>query len=112
MSLPNQLVCYKKTNLFSIGRVPELLLQRHNNAAGVWGKIVVERGQVGLTTYVGDTHFVEKRKILTQLEHGMVEPKQWHRLRFLTPNSRFRIEFHRDMGDESNDLFFYYANSA
>ena len=95
MSVSSNLFCYKTTQSFSVGRVPAMLLSRHNTAAGVWGKIIVERGQLGLTTYVGDSQSVAKREVLTPLQGGLVEPKQWHRVRFLTPNTRFRVEFHR-----------------
>lgn len=88
-SIPEAVTTFKRINLFTESTVPAALLAQHRTAAGVWGRITVERGEI-LYTITGGPSFV-----LTPQRPGVIEPQVEH---FLTTigDVAFFVEFLKD----------------
>jgi len=80
---------YNQTRHYTDRTVPGMMKHDHSIRAGVWGKIVVERGEV---QYVIDGD--DEVYTLTVDEPGVIEPLVKHRIT-PQPNSKFYIEFYR-----------------
>lgn len=92
-NLPDELECYKSTDTFNEESIPAALLKDHATKAGVWGRIVVESGQ--LCYRVTDPHRTALETVLlADGVPGVVEPTVFHHVAPLGP-VRFRVEFLR-----------------
>ena len=88
-TLANGAVHYRTSPTFTTGKVPVALLKNHSTKAGVWGKIVVLKGQVQYTVPDSDT-----RIILKPGSPGISQPQVTH---FVTPigDAEFYVEFYK-----------------
>ncbi|MEZ5691679.1 MAG: DUF1971 domain-containing protein [Rickettsiales bacterium] len=86
--LPEGVVAYKRTPLFTEKIVPAALLANHNTKAGVWGLIHIESGKLEYTIEDKETN------ILTKDNYGVVEPEVIHHVRPLGEVSFF-VEFYK-----------------
>ena len=92
-SLPEGLVAYKRTDLFSEKTIPAGLLRAHSTKEGVWGLIRVAAGEL---VY----RILDERRVPAQLrltaasEPGIVEPNILHEVEPIGP-VLFRVEFFR-----------------
>ncbi|MGI9524887.1 MAG: DUF1971 domain-containing protein [Hyphomicrobiaceae bacterium] len=95
--LPAHLAVYSKTPIFTESSVPAALCQDHATKAGVWGRIIVEAGQLGyIITATGE------RYILSPGKSGVIAPIARHRVEPLGPVA-FYIEFLRDPDAEPQE---------
>ena len=92
MSLPlDKLEAYKRTPVFTESSIPSGLLKQHNLATGVWGKLIVNSGQLEL-------EFPGNKNRLRCAEPGAdvwIQPEEWHLIKKAT-QVRFYIEFYRE----------------
>ena len=86
--LPDNVVAYQRTNLFTQDSGPPGLLKNHSTKEGVWGLIQVENGQLEYTIENKDVH------ILTPEKSGVVEPTVTHHVKPLG-EVLFSVEFYR-----------------
>lgn len=88
-SLPPDLVAYSRTPEYDESSVPKGLLKEHSTKAGVWGRIVIEEGQLNY-------RIIESGEVvrLSPERHGVVEPQMLHQV---APEGavRFWVEFLR-----------------
>jgi tellurite resistance-related uncharacterized protein len=93
MSLPADLVPYRRTAEFTQDTVPAGLLRAHTTKAGAWGLIHVLEGR--LAYRVTDSRRPASETVLTpDGAPGVVEPTILHEVEPLGP-VRFYVEFHR-----------------
>lgn len=88
--MPDGLVKYGETKLFTHATVPANLTSAHNTKPGVWGKLVVK---TGMLVYVISGP-PEERRTLCQGEYGVIEPTVPH---YVEPkdDASFCVEFYR-----------------
>jgi tellurite resistance-related uncharacterized protein len=88
--LPNDVLAYKKTPVFTEATVPAGLLRDHQTKEGVWGEIIVLEGCLEYTINEPLLEVVTLR----EGQHGVVEPTVPHHV---TPSGpvRFYVEFSR-----------------
>lgn len=86
--LPEGVVAYKRTAVFTPETLPEALKSHHNTRHGVWGKIVVLDGCV---RYTRDGH---ASQLLRADTPGVIMPSEIHAVSFEEPGS-FYVEFYR-----------------
>lgn len=91
--LPEGMVAYKQTAVFTESTVPAGLLRRHTTKAGTWGKIVVLSGRLRYRILVDP---IEEHE-LSPGRPGVVEEQVPHEVEPLGPVS-FYVEFHRRPG--------------
>lgn len=87
--IPENASAYNKTRHYTDQSVPGMMKNDHSVRAGVWGKIVVERGEV-LYMIDGD----DETYTLSKDNPGVIEPMVKHRID-PQPSSKFYIEFYR-----------------
>jgi len=80
---------YKKTPIFNAKNVPKTILEKHNTAEGVWGKLVIVSGTLKFVDLETDEVF-----ILNEGEFKIIEPTKWHKL-ILIDDPQFYIEFYK-----------------
>jgi len=98
-ALPAGLVLVRTTPVFGNDTVPAGLLDSHQVAAGVWGRLVVHTGSVG---FVFDD---ESDQEITIDAGGdvVIPPTRLHHV-LLDGPATFAVEFHRQPSDTSNEL--------
>ena len=87
--LPENVKAYNKTQTYTYRTTPGMMKNDHSTRPGVWGKIVVERGEV--------TYFIvpdEETHILTPENPGVIEPAVLHRID-PQQQAKFYVEFYR-----------------
>ncbi len=89
-ALPEHVVHYKSSPVFTDGTVPAALQRGHTTAAGVWGRITVLEGSLRYRI----TGAGPEELILTPARHGVVEPQVEHEVEVIGP-VKFRVDFHR-----------------
>jgi tellurite resistance-related uncharacterized protein len=87
--LPDEFICYKQTPVFSEQTVPLGLLKDHSTKAGVWGKIVVNKGRLRYCVAALDRAFE-----LSVPQPGIIVPEVMHHLE-LTEAVHFYVGFYR-----------------
>lgn len=92
-TLPADAQPYKRTPDFTCDTVPRALLDAHDTRAGVWGRIVVEAGEV--LYRILEPEFEEV--LLSPSRDGVVEPTMKHAVE-PRPGARFYVEFLRVPG--------------
>ncbi|MFY0614218.1 MAG: DUF1971 domain-containing protein [Hyphomicrobiaceae bacterium] len=90
MELPDDVVPYKRTPVFTEETVPDGLRREHATKAGVWGLIHIESGRL--------RYEIAGREDVVELTpgdfRGVIEPEMLH---CVTPVGavRFFVEFHK-----------------
>lgn len=89
-ALPSNLKKYKETPRFTESTTPKGLLNSHNTKPGVWGKIILEKGELEYT-------ILEPKKevhLLAPNKPGVVEPEIHHQV---APRGEvtFYVEFYK-----------------
>ena len=87
-TLPDHVVAYQRTDLFTQDSVPSGLLKDHSTKEGVWGLIQVRKGRLEYTIENKEVH------ILTPVKNGVVEPTVSHHVRPLG-EVLFSVEFYK-----------------
>ena len=87
-TLPDHVVAYQRTDLFTQDSVPSGLLKDHSTKEGVWGLIQVRKGRLEYTIENKEVH------ILTPGKNGVVEPTVSHHVRPLG-EVLFSVEFYK-----------------
>ncbi len=88
--LPADVSAYKRTPEFNGHSIPAGLLKDHNTKEGVWGKIVILKGQLEYTIQEPSVEVLE----LTPERFGVVEPTIRHHIAPIGDVS-FYVEFFR-----------------
>lgn len=88
--LPEGLTLQRTTPVFDEHSTPARLLAAHSIAEGVWGRLVVEAGELG---FVFEDAPDERRTILAG-ERQVIPPARPHHVEIGGP-VRFAVEFHR-----------------
>ena len=97
--LPQGLVAYKRTPIFTETTVPVGLLKDHSTKKGTWGLIHVEEG--GLWYFITDPERPASHDILSpDWEMAVVEPTIVHRVEPMG-RVRFWVEFWRAKAADS-----------
>lgn len=91
-TLPDHVVHYRSSPVFTEGSVPEALRRGHTTAAGVWGRITVLEGS--LRYRITDPGVSPEEHILTPDQPGVVEPRVEHEVEVIGP-VKFQVDFHR-----------------
>ena len=87
--LPADVNAYQKSRVYTDRTTPGMMKNDHRTRAGVWGKIVVEKGEVVYEIPEdGETH------TLTPDQPGVIEPLKFHRID-PQPGAKFYLELHR-----------------
>lgn len=86
--LPQNVIAYKRTDVFTESTVPKGLLRSHNTKLGVWGKIVILEGELRYRILEPEI----EDHILTAEHFGVVEPTVLHEVLPLGKVS-FYVEF-------------------
>lgn len=85
--LPPDVAPYRSTPTFDEGSVPAGLQRAHCTKPGVWGRIVIEEGELLYRILASGQ---EQR--LSRDCHGIIEPEVLHEVAVVGP-VRFRVEF-------------------
>ena len=88
--LPEHVQSYKQTKRFNQSNVPKGLLQNHNTAEGVWGKIVIVSGRLNYTIHSPQEETIQ----LSPEQPGVVEPEIPHHVS-VVGDVEFYVEFYR-----------------
>lgn len=88
--MPEGLVKYAETAVFTEETVPRKLTAVHDTKPGVWGKLVVESGALD---YVIDGPPPARERIEAG-QFGVIEPGVKHHVEMIGPVA-FRVEFHK-----------------
>jgi tellurite resistance-related uncharacterized protein len=88
LTLPSDVRPYQRTATFTEATVPAGLLKAHRTKALVWGRIVIEAGQLRLHRQSGE------ETLLTPELAGIVAPEEEHEVVVNGP-VRFWVEFLR-----------------
>ena len=72
-ALPSDVTEYSRTARFAESSIPKALLDDHATKAGVWGRIVVESGEL-LLTFADSGEAI----VLKPGEDGIVSPEERH----------------------------------
>jgi len=94
--IPESFIKYKSTATFEKTSVPKMFLHLHNTRAGVYGKICVISGTLkfyGFTQRRGD---IEQEISITEGNFAVSPPEYWHKVEFLTEDTKFRVDFYAD----------------
>ncbi len=89
VALPEGLELARTTPELTAETVPAGLLRRHEVAAGVWGRLVVQEGSV---TFVAEGS--GETRVLSAGESQVIEPDAPHHVEPAS-DARFVVEFHR-----------------
>jgi tellurite methyltransferase len=76
LELPEDLVCYRQTEIYDSQTIPDGLRRNHTTKRGVWGRIEVLEGTL---RYVIEPPFSSEQQ-LSQGQFGIVPPEQPHRV--------------------------------
>ncbi|MGK0290370.1 MAG: tellurite resistance-related uncharacterized protein [bacterium] len=98
--IPEDYVNYKSTKIFDKENVPKMFLHMHNTRAGVYGQICVVSGTLKFFGFIDRKGEVEKEIIIQAGETAVSPPQYWHKVEFLTNDTKFRIEFYALEGSE------------
>ena len=91
-SIPVGFKAYKRTPLFQADDIPNSLLNKHNTKAGSWGKIIVIKGT--LEYFINGPP--ERVYILTPEIPGIIVERELHKVKPLTPDTEFYVEFYAE----------------
>ena len=87
--LPDNVSAYQKSQTYTDKTTPGMMKNDHRVRAGVWGRIVVEKGEIIYEIPEdGETH------TLTPDLPGIIEPVKYHRID-PQPGTKFYLEFLR-----------------
>jgi tellurite resistance-related uncharacterized protein len=96
--LPDTVSAYKRTSTFTKSTVPKGLLARHNTKKDTWGLIVVETGSLSYVIFNESESDVST--VLSPGQPGVIEPQIFHKVKLLTDNTTFYVEFYaKDIKD-------------
>lgn len=88
--LPDKVKAYNKSQTYTDRSTPGMMKNEHRTRAGVWAKIVVQKGEVIYMIPSDDeTH------TLTIDNPGIVEPTVFHKIE-PQQGARFYLEFYRN----------------
>jgi len=88
--LPEKVQAYNKSQTYTDRSTPGMMRKDHSTRAGVWGKIVVQKGEV-----IYNMENDDESHTLSPEKAGVIEPTIKHRI---DPQvgARFYIEFYRN----------------
>ncbi|MCY4384697.1 MAG: DUF1971 domain-containing protein [Nitrospinae bacterium] len=89
-NIPEGLVKYFESKIFTEKTVPEKLLTLHDTKPGVWARIVVLEGSLDYVV----TGAPERNRRLDTGDVGIIRPTEPHRVELLGM-VRFQVEFYR-----------------
>ena len=87
--LPDGLPAYNKTQTYTDKTTPGMMKNDHQTRIGVWGKIIVLKGQVNYLIPADNEEIMLEPGL-----DGIIEPTTLHKVD-PQPGSKFYIEFHR-----------------
>ena len=87
--IPDNLRAYKQSQKYTTRSTPGMMKNDHRTRAGVWAKIVVEKGEI---IYEITDH--DEVHTLTPDNPGVIEPVVFHKID-PQPGARFYLEFYR-----------------
>ncbi|MGS0680982.1 DUF1971 domain-containing protein [Shewanella sp. 125m-7] len=91
--IPADYVNYKSTPIFARDTVPKMFLHLHNTKAGVYGQIHVLGGELKFYGFTDRRGEVERELLLKEGDIGISPPQYWHKVEFLSDETRFRVDF-------------------
>lgn len=100
MKIPDDFVHYKTTPLFTQTNVPKMFLFEHNTKAGVYGEICVVQGSLKFYGFNQRRGAVEQEVIINAGEMAISPPEYWHKVEFLTDETRFQVQFYAKNGSD------------
>ncbi len=89
-NIPEGLVKYFESKIFTEKTVPEKLLTLHDTKPGVWARIVVLEGSLDYVVPGAP----ERNRRLETGDYGVIRPTEAHRVELLGM-VRFQVEFYR-----------------
>lgn len=86
--IPDNVHAYNKVE-YTDKTTPGMMKNEHSTRPGVWGKIVVEKGEVRF-----ELPSESKEHLLTPENYGVIEPSVVHKID-PGPGAKFYLEFYR-----------------
>ncbi|WP_392339559.1 DUF1971 domain-containing protein [Moritella marina] len=93
-AIPTDFVNYKSTPVFTPDNIPKMFLHLHNTRAGVYGQINVLSGELKFYGFAERRGAVEQEIVIKQGELAVSPPEYWHKVEFMTDDTRFRVDFY------------------
>jgi len=93
-AIPTDFVNYKSTPVFTPDNIPKMFLHLHNTRAGVYGKIMVITGSLKFYGFTERRGEIEQEIVIEQGESAVSPPEYWHKVEFMTDDTRFRVDFY------------------
>lgn len=117
ISKNNELMCYKKTDIDSQGKV-EFFLKKHSTKEGTWGKFSLTQGSIEFVLLNGDGEELSRTRV-NENEPGLsIPPASWHKIIPASDSFKGCLEFycmpHRyykkkyGLGEVHSDLLSFY----
>ncbi len=99
-SIPNDFINYKSTPVFTQGNIPKMFLHLHNTKSGVYGKIIVTKGQLKFYGFAERRGDIEQEIIINAEQSAISPPEYWHKVEFLTDDTEFHVDFYAQKDSE------------
>lgn len=90
----NNLVCYKKLDIWTAQTIPDGFKGRHNTKSGTWAKLVILSGKLTMEFMSDDGGIVGKSEYSTEHQPHLIEPRQYHRIASYSEDIRCQLSFY------------------
>lgn len=90
---PSQLLCYKKTEIDSHGKL-KFFLEKHSTKEGTWGKLVLHEGAIDFVFLNGQGKELSRHRIDEAHPQIMIPPAAWHKIILVSESFKATLEFY------------------
>lgn len=90
---PNKLLCYKKTDIDSHGKL-KFFLEKHSTKEGTWGKLSLHEGAIDFVFLNGQGKELSRERINEEHPQIMIPPAAWHKIIPVSESFKATLEFY------------------
>ena len=90
---PNKLLCYKKTDIDSHGKL-KFFLEKHSTKEGTWGKFFLHEGAIDFVFLNGQGKELSRERINEEHPEIMIPPAAWHKIIPVSESFKATLEFY------------------
>ncbi len=90
---PNKLLCYKKTEIDSHGKL-KFFLEKHSTKEGTWGKLCLHEGAIDFVFLNGQGKELSRDSINEEHSQIMIPPAAWHKIIPVSESFKATLEFY------------------
>lgn len=90
---PNKLLCYKKTEIDSHGKL-KFFLEKHSTKEGTWGKLFLHEGAIDFVFLNGQGKELSRNSINEEHSQIMIPPAAWHKIIPVSESFKATLEFY------------------